>query len=212
MQRRKFVIGMGSLVAGGAAAMGSGAFSAMTADREANINVVDDTDGLIALDASDEASDTVSQTDNGELSIDFTSEEGGKGVNVNSRYQVGTFHHTHDLEDRHVIGKDPYTHSTTMSAWGYAFSVTNQSDESRDITLSFEATQEEVEGYLGFGCEYGGWTDKYFEIYDDQVEDSTEFTDVSPGETILVSFVVSTLDVENFEEEDLSGTFTVSAE
>ena len=40
---------MGALAAGGAAGLGTGAFSAMTADRDAHINVVADADGLIAL-------------------------------------------------------------------------------------------------------------------------------------------------------------------
>jgi len=81
---------MGSLAAGGAAAMGSGAFTAMSAERDAQINVVADDDGLIALDPGLD-SDTVKLSDNpGELVID-TSLGGETGINNNSIYEFGQF-------------------------------------------------------------------------------------------------------------------------
>jgi len=87
MERRKFVIGLGSLAAGGAAATGTGAFSAMTADRSADINVVDDTGGLVSLHPEGEQV----ELDNGELVIDLGMGEGEDdfGVNVNSKYEFG---------------------------------------------------------------------------------------------------------------------------
>jgi len=50
MERRKFVIGLGSLVAGGAAATGTGAFTTASVERNADIRVSnDDTDAKLGF-------------------------------------------------------------------------------------------------------------------------------------------------------------------
>jgi hypothetical protein len=92
MDRRKFLIGMGSLAAGSAAAMGTGAFTTMTAERSANINVVNDSAGLVGLISDGEQV----WEDNGQLYIntsigngDAGSDEGSYGVNQGSTYQFG---------------------------------------------------------------------------------------------------------------------------
>jgi hypothetical protein len=99
-----------------------------------------------------------------------------------------------------------------MGAWGYAFSISNHSTETRDISVSFEASKDEVESYLGFGIEEGGWGARdAIEIEGTQTEDSVEFTGVEPGQTLYVSFVVDTTDVNEPAEEDLDGALTVDA-
>jgi len=92
MQRRKLLIGMGSLAAGGAAATGTGAFSSMSADRSGNINVVNDSAGLLSL----EPDGKQVWENNGELVIDTSvgqgdgqSTDGSYGVNRNSQYEFG---------------------------------------------------------------------------------------------------------------------------
>ena len=49
MQRRKFIIGMGALASGTAAAVGSGAFSQITAERDFDLEIVTDDDAYLAL-------------------------------------------------------------------------------------------------------------------------------------------------------------------
>lgn len=105
MQRRKFVIGLGALAAGGAAATGTGAFSAaLVNDRDANITVSGDSDALLALvpgydlvEESTVSEDTVAMEGN-QLAIDIGADkdipslERGHtthGVNVGSTYQIG---------------------------------------------------------------------------------------------------------------------------
>lgn len=222
VKRRKVLFGIGALAAGGAAATATGAFSAAEMERDANINVVADDQGLIALDPSDEVS-VVELNDNGELDIDFGGDDGDAGVNVNSRYIAGSFHHTqvgsgaNDVDGAHVFdsndgGNGGTIHSSTMGAWGYAFRVVNQSSEDRDITLTYQADQSEVQGYLGFGMERPWGARRSIEIEGTQNTESAEFTDVPPGEAVYVSFVVSTLNVDDYTIEDLSGSLTVSAE
>ena len=85
--RRKFIAGLGALATGSAAAMGTGAFSTMTAERTANINVTNDASGLIGLSAKGEQA----SKENGELYIDTSAGNGSgsSGVNPNSTYQFG---------------------------------------------------------------------------------------------------------------------------
>ena len=101
MRRRKFIIGTGALAAGGAAALGTGAFSQMTSgERAIEADVVNDSDALLALEAFDPEEDDngengqfARETDDGELEIDFegfttpASPPTGDGVNPGSEYE-----------------------------------------------------------------------------------------------------------------------------
>jgi hypothetical protein len=55
MQRRKFLIGMGSLAAGGAAAMGTGAYESLEADRNAKMKVTTDDSAYMQLKSLDQS-------------------------------------------------------------------------------------------------------------------------------------------------------------
>jgi len=58
----------------------------MSAEREADIDVVTDPNGLVGLEVGGGADGRVYLTEAGELAIDFTSDEGGDGVNVITRF------------------------------------------------------------------------------------------------------------------------------
>jgi hypothetical protein len=90
MQRRKFLVGMGSLAAGGAAAMGTGAFTSVTANRGIEVDTADDSDAFLAIEADNtENADEYVNTNGGTISLDFTNTNnsgypgGGSGVNAN---------------------------------------------------------------------------------------------------------------------------------
>ena len=90
MQRRKFVVGMGSLAAGGAAAMGTGAFNFANIERGMNIDVVDDSSAFLALnDTSPYADGSGNQLS---LTFDSNADVTGEGINENSDYSfTGVF-------------------------------------------------------------------------------------------------------------------------
>jgi len=142
MERRKFVIGLGALAAGSSAAVGTGAFTSAQMNRGGHIDVVNDSDGLIALlPGGGEASDAPplgEDTDHvfdegGQLTIDLSSQDGndGDGVNVNSKYQIGALFDRGDSLPTEA-GNSPTTNS--------AFSIVNQSDSPREIGLDFSFT------------------------------------------------------------------------
>ena len=154
MERRKFVIGLGALTTGSAAAVGSGAFTAAELDaRDANIEVVDDTDGLIGLEAgsSELVSDDGGTGDN-ELVIDFNPEADGKGVNPNSAYQVGGLGGIDNLDeipgapDEADAVLDRALDTSTPIYSDYAFKLTNQSGSEHAIEVTYDANEADFPG------------------------------------------------------------------
>ncbi|WP_176451459.1 DUF1102 domain-containing protein [Halorubrum sp. Eb13] len=82
MERRKFVIGLGSLAAGGAAATGTGALSSTAADRTATGEIVADDEAYIRLVPYGENSEFASQ-ENGQLVLNFG--DGGENAPLNNQ-------------------------------------------------------------------------------------------------------------------------------
>ena len=80
MKRRKFTIGLGSLVAGSAAAVGTGAFTSVHADRSIEVQVSNDADGFLGIASDSEYVDS----DGDVFAIDLSGETdaGGEGFNT----------------------------------------------------------------------------------------------------------------------------------
>ena len=95
MQRRKFVLGLGSLAAGGAAAMGTGAVSKMNSgERSVTVQVREDSSSFIALKSRGTGPNKHGQfaevNDEGklEINVDGSNLNHGKGVNPDSEYYL----------------------------------------------------------------------------------------------------------------------------
>ncbi|MFB6073155.1 MAG: hypothetical protein ABEJ88_09325 [Halobacterium sp.] len=92
MQRRKFIAGVGSLAAASAAAMGTGAFTSVKADRAISVTTANDANAFLGIEAMDteNGEEYVEDTDgNGTVALDFTEANasengGGSGVNKDS--------------------------------------------------------------------------------------------------------------------------------
>jgi hypothetical protein len=89
MDRRKFLIGAGSLAAGSAAAMGTGAFTSVEADRSLEVKVSDDATALLSIDDIDGSGNSpyVDTTGDG-VSIDISTVAGGEGLNNNATTKI----------------------------------------------------------------------------------------------------------------------------
>ena len=87
MERRKFIAGLGSLTAAGAAGIGTGAFTSANATRTATVKAVGDTNAFLGMNPVDD--DRASYANNGEIEFDFQSGEGGDtyGLNKNATTQ-----------------------------------------------------------------------------------------------------------------------------
>lgn len=92
MDRKKLFFGLG-VASGGAAIVGSGAFSSMQAERGVSVEVVGDDAAYLALEPAEGANGQyASINENGLLEVQVSDENEaitGEGVNPNSRYDLG---------------------------------------------------------------------------------------------------------------------------
>lgn len=88
MKRRSFAIGIGALSVGGAAAVGTGAFSSAEATRDVSVDVADDADAYLAMRSESD----YAVVEDGVLELDFGKDLGedlGEHVGEDSWYQFG---------------------------------------------------------------------------------------------------------------------------
>jgi hypothetical protein len=104
MQRRKFLAGLGSLAAGSVAAMGTGAFTSVSAERNVSVRVADDRQSFLKLTQRGGGrrsySDGVPETVGFDIPGPDESDYGGtdpKGVGADSVYRFGS--DAGDIED-----------------------------------------------------------------------------------------------------------------
>jgi len=97
MQRRKFMVGVGSIAAGGAAVMGTGAFSQMSSgERAVTVQVEDDANSFLALvpAATDQPNEHghFAEQNGDKLEINVNGDNltfpNGNGVNPDSEYYI----------------------------------------------------------------------------------------------------------------------------
>jgi hypothetical protein len=87
MQRRKFLIGMGSLAAGAAAATGTGAFTNASAERTVSVNVASDENAYVGLDPTVGQNSNFTEIDSNQIDITLDGDGvSGSGINEDSNY------------------------------------------------------------------------------------------------------------------------------
>ena len=175
MQRRKFIIGTGALVAGSAAALGSGAFSSVEAERDVTVEVADDNNAYLGLAA--ERDDIISDDgDDGQLTIDLGSEttnEGGEGFNDEAITEIeGVFRITNQ--------------GTQTVGAGFV-----EDEDDPVIFRNMTAEKEVIEGVTFEVQDAGEW---------DDVDNAG--AELGPGDSTLVDVTVNTLDYDPEEVED----------
>jgi hypothetical protein len=236
--RRSFLVGLGSLAAGGAVAVGSGAFSATSAEREARINVVADDRSLVTLE-SGLASDTVRVDESsGGLVID-TSLGGKTGINTDSVYQFGEleqldFTEIFDFDltrlvivfwvGTHWIGGRP---AATDMSLGIALNLPESEsvESASQASKSVDAGRPELaasDDECAFRVTNNDTTShdiqltipnsRFLDTDPDEVSpvSNMSFPDVGPNETVAVSFAVVT--GHKTVETELAGDLGVSVQ
>ena len=164
------------------ATLGASAYTTGSVSRSANINVVSDDAGLIAL-SDGTSGDLVTQT-NGKLSIDFT-KGGAGGVNPDARYELG---------------------DTSDPANKTAFNVTNLDAEDHSLDIEYTGADTDGTAHLTFHV----FDDTGAEVATVTEENGVQSTGtVGSGSTLNVVMVVDTTGLTN--STDLSGTLKVSA-
>ena len=202
MERRKFIIGAGALATGSSAAVGTGAFSTMTSgNRDANVDIVADSDAVITIESGMD-SEIVSENSDGELEVDFSSDN-ADGINPGSSYQLG-----------YPLSNDAYSRWETGNPENgdeSAFTVTNHDSRSQDITIEYDASNGNT-GNTGEQIKvrttYEGSSKEDDFAGTDDTPASVTVDNVGSGETVYVALLFRAGDTDL----DFSGEITVSAE
>lgn len=189
MRPSRTLVVFGVMLLVGTGVIGASSFTTATLARDTTIDVVSDTDGIIALTDGNSGGIVAVDPATGELQIDFAVGS-ALGVNVDSRYELG----------------DPADPSQR------AFNITNQDTVAHDITLNYSV----ADGTSGLG---DGLASVEFQVYDSSgtqvaVEDEetgTAMFTAASGESFAVVVIVDTTMAGVDQSHDLSGTLSVTA-
>ena len=186
MERRKFVVGLGALASGSAAAVGTGAFSSVEADRSVSVETGGDNDAYLGLEA--ERDDIISDDGDGQLSLDLgsqTTTEGGEGFNEEAVTEIdGVFRITN--QGTQEVGAGFYNGEGNFASERNVVAEINPID---GVTLEVQGAEE-------------------FDVNPD-TGDSSDGAVLDPGDSALVDVTVDTL---NEDPEDVSsGSVTIAA-
>jgi len=206
MQRRKFVIGLGSLAAGATAATGTGAFSQSQTGREVEVSVVDDSNGFVALNSTS----PYSSTDGGELKIHFNEEAAVTGSGVPEKTTM-LFEEVFEVQNqgtqRVELGLDQIARGSEQE-----FSIQSPGSVG---TNGFE--ENKVSDDTSFGDRidvgYSTETSKAFNQGSGTKDpDGDESIELDPGESETVDFAIRTDDDKDWFDGDGLATLVITTE
>jgi|GEM_PF-1216973 len=217
------------VVSGGASslALGTGAFTSVSADRDISVNVAGDNSAFLRMtpvvheiEESDPA--TVYETDGGQLTVDVTQGD-ASGVNVNATTWIGTPNFRDqsgwvDEDDDNIDWIND--HSFTPRA---AFAIENRGTQEYELSFEYEFAGNPGPGdsaiefhiYDGAAPEFG---DDFPRVYKPTLTGSDPVTvpagdgdgSFGLGKRIFASIKIDT--TEGSVDDDLSGTLTITAE
>jgi hypothetical protein len=170
-----------------AASFGATAFTSATVERQANVDIVNDNAGLLAL-TDGNSGNLVFQDANGQLAIDF--EKGtATGANVNATFELG----------------NPADPSSSQ-----AFNITNQDAESHQINVSYDEVDDNNNENLNISVykDNGDFVDSATE------EGESAIINANAGQNFNVVITVDTgggdVSTDLEDTADLSGTISVT--
>lgn len=144
LNRRNVLVGLGTIVAGGGAALGTSAFSSVEADRTIDISVANDDSAFLALDATDNSG--------------LVTNSGGAGNELEFNLEKLNDNATTKVEPAFTItnngGQDVGVHVQAMNDTDNttveAFNFTSQSEQSEGDDLT-NSPGEDEDGNLAAG-------------------------------------------------------------
>lgn len=186
MKQRIAIVAVLILVATGITTASS--FTTATLSRDTNINVVSDSNGVIAL-VDGNSGGIVAEQSNGELTIDFTNAGSATGVNVESTYELG----------------DPANPSQR------AFNITNQDSVDHTIELNYTVSSGDGVGDGASSVEFRVYDSSGTNLATEDEESGTASFTATSGDSYAVVVIIDTTVGSLTDADDLSGTLEVSA-
>jgi len=210
--RRNVLIGLGGLVAAGGAALGTGAFTTVTAERTVNIETTGDASAFLALEAANRPDDTDTQiSDNsttGANQNEYVREEGGEIV-ISLDGDTGT--------DGDADDNSTGLNQRAKTRFEDLVTVTNNGTQTVDqltLTMSSSDLQSgEADNIFSFPISEGGSEVSPGISNGSNVLAGVSNSDLSPGESINFGLLINLLDNGSSVEELPSGaTYTLTIE
>lgn len=200
--RRNVLLGLGSLATLTGGAIGTGAFSTVSASRDAEISVAADSEAYLTLDATNSSSDLIGQQQgNGTIAFDFSggsvnasAEPSGSGLNPQSTTTIPNAfevynHGTETIYVKAAVPKDGFADgiSTAEGKAAVRDAITFEYVDAATDTvydLLWDGTGTE---WVEFGVGKGGWVTVRFELEGtglsgDLVEQITFTADTDPSQ------------------------------
>jgi len=210
MNRRKLILGLGTATAGAVTTLGTGAYTAAQATRDAEISIVDDSHGLIGLIANPDVSGV--HDDSGELAIDLS---GDSGINQSSIYQFGYFVDDSDAETIDALSnsgfpfrQDMPSGGTNPDNFGSAFLIANQTDNEQTLEINYEVDPgNDIETEFWFEAHNEG---EQKGLIDEAVDTSKQIT-LAPGQACGVSFLIYAPPSKDTLGDEIEGSLSVTA-
>lgn len=162
------------------------AFTTGSVDRQANIQVVNDSQGLIGLEDGT-SGDQIRLNESGALLIDMSTDEGAAGLNAEAKFEFGN--------------PDNPTNQT-------AFTITNNDAETHDVSLGYATDSDD--GNSADNIQFRIYDSAG--LVGTVSEETGEVTaaGTGPGETLYVVMVVDTRGVDG--GTSYNGTVTVTVD
>ena len=204
MERRKFVVGLGSLAAGGAAAMGTGAVSQFSSgDRSIGVEIVGDQSAYVALqrpeDGLSDENEPSGNTRNGNF-VEFSDGSNPK-LKLDFTSDNPTSARSGDVEEGNFLGGDGVNPGSTYYFDG-TFVIRNLSNNSGSGVGELDIWIDENIGGITFYEQKGG-SDSRTPL------NSGNKTDISPGQALSVGVKIV---ADNLPGDLTNETFVVNAE
>ena len=194
MNRRNVLVGLGTIVAGGGAALGTGAFSSVEADRTVNVNVAGDSSAFLQFDPS--VSGYAENTEGTlQINLDANGPSSGSGLNANATTTI-----------------DPLVNAGNESDGGIDLYI--KTDDS-NATVNEGAAIENTVLYSSDGSE-AGTIEFIFKDSSDAVivsSDGTNSVNITQGrsENISLKINVPEMDTTDIDTSTLLSEITIVA-
>ena len=201
MERRKFLIGAGSLAAGAAAATGTGAFSSAKAGRSVDVAVADDASAFLALDQGDNANSAYTSTSDGELVVEFTGDSTAMGDGVASD-SLMTFEDVFKVRNQGTQRVEVGLDEVDDGELGYRFGKPGKAGGNGFEDNLLKEGKDDIDDRIGvaFGVKVRPTFDPSDPPAGDNDPDGNGSIDLDPGEEVFVEFAIYTDSDDSFPD------------
>ncbi|WP_455448957.1 hypothetical protein [Natrinema thermotolerans] len=162
MNRRNVLVGLGTIVAGGGAALGTGAFSSVEADRTVSVAVAGDASSALGLDDADSGGTPyteASSTSNGTLELNFDNLGDSSGINLNATTAFNPLFRTVN-NGSNAVNLSIYSGDASISSspsiltdYNHVIANTISDGNSNELTVEYAFLDENDNSIVGDGTD-----------------------------------------------------------